>query len=75
MRRALNSLKAEDAVEQILNMFSRTKNNAEFYTDGKKTEIFINSLHLQFQYVIIRKLRNSKFVKLIRIENRRIIER
>lgn len=36
MRRALNSLKSEDAVEQILNMFSRTKNNAEFIQTAKK---------------------------------------
>ena len=36
MRRALNSLKAEDAVEQILNMFSRTKNNEEFVQTVKK---------------------------------------
>ena len=36
MRRALNSLKAEDAVEQILNIFSRTKNNAEFIQTAKK---------------------------------------
>ena len=36
MRRALNSLKAEDAVEQILNKFSRTKNNAEFIQTAKK---------------------------------------
>ena len=36
MRRALNSLKAEDAVEQILNMFSRTKNNAELIQTAKK---------------------------------------
>ena len=36
MRRALNSLKAEDAVEQILNMFSCTKNNAEFIQTAKK---------------------------------------
>ena len=34
--RALNSLKAEDAVEQILNMFSRTKNNEEFVQTAKK---------------------------------------
>ena len=27
---------AEDAVEQILNMFSRTKNNAEFIQTAKK---------------------------------------
>ena len=36
MRRALTSLKAEDAVEQILNMFSRTKNNEEFVQTAKK---------------------------------------
>lgn len=36
MRRALNSLKAEDAVEQILNMFSKTKNNEEFVQMVKK---------------------------------------
>lgn len=36
MRRALNSLKAEDAVEQILNMFSKTKNNEEFVQTAKK---------------------------------------
>ena len=53
MRRALNSLKAEDAVEQILNMFSRTK-----------TEIFINDLHLRNQCVIIRKLRNKLAISL-----------
>ena len=28
MRKALNGMKSEDAVEQILNMFTRTKNNA-----------------------------------------------
>ena len=36
MRKALNGMKAEDAVEQILNMFSRTKNNAEFVQMVKK---------------------------------------
>ena len=36
MRKALNSLKAEDAVEQILNMFSRTKTNEEFIQMAKK---------------------------------------
>ena len=30
MRRALNGLKPEEAVEQILNMFARTRTNAEF---------------------------------------------
>ena len=36
MRKALNGMKAEDAVEQILNMFARTKNNAEFVQTVKK---------------------------------------
>ena len=36
MRRALNSLKADEAVEQILNMFSRTRTNAEFVQMAKK---------------------------------------
>lgn len=36
MRKALNGMKAEDAVENILNMFSRTRNNAEFVQMVKK---------------------------------------
>lgn len=36
MRRALNSMKADEAVEQILNMFSRTRTNAEFVEMAKK---------------------------------------
>lgn len=36
MRKALNGMKAEDAVEQILNMFARTKNNDEFVQMAKK---------------------------------------
>ncbi|MDO4341110.1 MAG: transcription termination factor Rho, partial [Eubacteriales bacterium] len=36
MRKALNSLKADEAVEQILNMFSRTRSNAEFVQMAKK---------------------------------------
>ena len=36
MRRALNSMKADEAVEQILNMFSKTRNNAEFIQTAKK---------------------------------------
>ena len=39
MRKALNGMKSEDAVEQILNMFTRTKNNA----DRKSTRL--NSSH------------------------------
>lgn len=36
MRKALNGMKAEDAVEQILNMFARTRNNTEFVQMVKK---------------------------------------
>ena len=36
MRKALNSLKADEAVEQILNMFSRTRSNREFVLSAKK---------------------------------------
>lgn len=36
MRKALNGMKSEDAVEQILNMFARTRNNAEFVQMVKK---------------------------------------
>lgn len=38
MRRALNGMKPEEAVDNILNMFSRTKNNAEFVQMVKKTK-------------------------------------
>ncbi len=36
MRKALNGLKPEEAVEQILNMFSKTDNNEEFVQTVKK---------------------------------------
>ena len=39
MRRALNGMRADDAVENILNMFSRTSNNDEFIQLVKKTKI------------------------------------
>ena len=39
MRKALNGMKSEDAVEQILNMFTRTKNNAEFVQMVKKQKL------------------------------------
>ena len=74
MRKALNGMKAEDAVEQILNMFARTKNNEEFVQMAKKTEIFINILHLHQVCDIIKKLFNREIRQVIRI-NRRYIER
>ncbi|MDO5336724.1 MAG: transcription termination factor Rho [Eubacteriales bacterium] len=36
MRKALNGMKADDAVEQILNMFAHTRNNDEFVNTVKK---------------------------------------
>ncbi len=40
MRKALNSLKPEEAVEKILDMFSRTRNNDEFVQMVKKIKFF-----------------------------------
>lgn len=40
MRKALNGMKADDAIEQILNMFSRTKNNEEFVQMIKRQKLF-----------------------------------
>ena len=39
LRRALNGMKSEEAVDNILNMFSSTKNNEEFIQMVKKTKI------------------------------------
>ena len=39
MRKALNGLKPDEAVENILNMFSRTANNAEFVQMMKKQRL------------------------------------
>ena len=39
MRRALNGMRAEDAVDNILNMFSKTKDNGEFIQLMKKTKL------------------------------------
>ena len=36
MRKALNGMKADEAVEQILNTFARTRNNAELVQTVKK---------------------------------------
>ena len=39
MRKALNGLRSEDAVERILDMFAKTRNNAELCQLVKKTRI------------------------------------
>lgn len=39
MRKALNGMKSEEAIENILNMFARTKDNAEFVQTIKKQRI------------------------------------
>ena len=39
MRRALNGMKKEDAVEQILNLFARTRSNAEFVQLIKRQKV------------------------------------
>ncbi len=40
MRKAFNGMKADEAVENILNMFAHTKNNKEFCQQIRKTRIF-----------------------------------
>ena len=39
MRKALNGMRADEAVEKILNMFAHTKNNAEFINTVRKNRI------------------------------------
>lgn len=39
MRRALNGMRSDDAVDNIVNMFTRTRNNAEFIQMVKKTKL------------------------------------
>lgn len=40
MRKAFNGMKADEAVESILNMFAHTKNNREFTQQVQKTRLF-----------------------------------
>ncbi len=40
MRKSMNGMKADDAVESILNMFVHTKNNQEFVQQIKRKKIF-----------------------------------
>ncbi|MBQ8802894.1 MAG: transcription termination factor Rho [Tyzzerella sp.] len=40
MRKALNGMRPDEAVENILNMFARTENNAEFVEKVMKSKIF-----------------------------------
>lgn len=40
MRKALNGMKAEEAVDKILDMFAKTRNNAEFVQMVKKIKLF-----------------------------------
>lgn len=39
MRRALNGMKSEEAVDKILDVFTKTRNNAEFVNTVKKTKL------------------------------------
>lgn len=39
MRKAINGMRTDDAVENILNMFARTRNNQEYINMVKKTKI------------------------------------
>lgn len=39
MRKALNGMRSDDAVETILNMFAHTKNNVEFINMVRRNRI------------------------------------
>ena len=39
MRKALNGMRPEEAVDNILNMFARTKDNQEFVQLVKRTKL------------------------------------
>lgn len=45
MRKALNGLKPEEAVDKILDMFAKTRNNQEFTNLVKKSNGFKKGLH------------------------------
>ena len=49
MRKALNGLRQEEAVDNILNMFSRTKNNEELIQMVKKQNLSRQILILVLQ--------------------------
>ena len=40
VRKATNSMKADEAVEKILDLFARTRNNREFVESAKKIRFF-----------------------------------
>ena len=40
MRRGLNGMKADEAVDKILDLFARTKNNREFVHIVRKQRLF-----------------------------------
>ena len=39
MRKAINGMRTDEAVENILNMFARTRNNREYINMVKKTKL------------------------------------
>ena len=62
MRKALNGMKSDEAVENILNMFVHTKNNKRnWYRWSKKQKFNIKSLLFIKTYGIIQTLFNGQF--------------
>ena len=51
MRKALNGMKSDEAVEQIWNMFARTANNAEFVQMVKKRNCNVHKKHRAEYYL------------------------
>ena len=56
MRKGLNGLKPEEAVDKILDMFSKTKNNVEFVQMVKKVKLLQKYLHRDINCDTMKKL-------------------
>lgn len=50
LRKALNSLKPEEAVDKILDMFARTRNNADFVNLVKNEVYLISGITVRQKY-------------------------
>ena len=46
MRKALNGIRSDEAVERIIDMFSKTRNNKEFCQYIKKTRLILSLIHI-----------------------------
>ena len=53
IRKAMNGMKADEAVDNLLNMFSRTRTNAELVQTVIRPKIYLKSLLYERKYLIL----------------------